>query len=77
VQKSIERSYTLEDAMLDSEQYLLASVEAADAAEVQVIEASSFNMVNGSRMVGRNIRVRSQIKPGLIPDYLVGVRSSC
>ncbi|MGO9379703.1 MAG: hydantoinase/oxoprolinase family protein [Dissulfurispiraceae bacterium] len=76
VQKSIDRSYTLEDAVLDSEQYLLASVELADAAEVQVIEASSFNMVQGARMVGRNIRVRSQIKPGLIPDYLDGVRLS-
>ena len=77
VQKSIGTNYSLENARLDAEQYLLASVETADAAEVQVIEASTFNMMHGSRMAGRNIRVRSQIKPGLIQSYLNGVRSAC
>ena len=77
VQKSIDRNYSLEDARLDAEQYLLSSVESAEAAGVQVIEASTFNMMKGSRMAGRNIRVRSQIRPGLIPEYLDGVRSSC
>ena len=77
VQKSIDRNYSLEDARLDAEKYLLSSVESAEAAGVQVIEASTFNMMQGSRMAGRNIRVRSQIRPGLIPEYLDGVRSSC
>jgi N-methylhydantoinase A/oxoprolinase/acetone carboxylase beta subunit len=77
VQKSIGRNYSLEDARLAAEQYLLASVEAAGAADVQVVEASTFNMMHGSRMAGRNIRVRSQIKPGLIQSYLNSVRSSC
>jgi sugar (pentulose or hexulose) kinase len=77
VQKSIGRNYSLEDARRDAEKYLLASAEAADASGVQVIEASIFNMVQGWRTVGRNIRLRSQIKPGLIQDYVDGVRSSC
>ena len=77
VQKSVGRNYSLEDARLDAEKYLLASVETADEAEVQVIEASMFNMMHGSRMAGRNIRVRSQIKPGLVQSYLNGVRSVC
>lgn len=37
--------------------------------KMEVIEESSFNMVRGFRTVGRNIRVRVQIKPGLIVGY--------
>jgi N-methylhydantoinase A len=36
---------------------------------MEVIEESSFNMVRGFRTVGKNIRVRVQIKPGLIVGY--------
>ncbi len=34
--------------------------------EVELLEASTFNMIRGFNTVGRNIRVRAQIKPGLI-----------
>ncbi len=37
--------------------------------KMEVIEESSFNMVRGFRTVGKNIRVRVQIKPGLIVGY--------
>ena len=81
LQKSIAANYALEDAQRDAENYLRASLESSTGfprdAEVQITEASSFNMIHGSRMVGRNIRVRCQVKPGHITSYLAGVRSTC
>jgi len=81
VQKSITTTYSLEHARRDAEGYLRSSlgdsVVSAQDTEIQIIEASSFNMIDGSRMMGRNIRVRSQTKPGHITSYLAGVRSSC
>jgi N-methylhydantoinase A/oxoprolinase/acetone carboxylase beta subunit len=35
----------------------------------EIIEASEFNMVRGFHTMGKNIRVRAQIKPGLIEGY--------
>ncbi|MDQ1331640.1 MAG: N-methylhydantoinase, partial [Thermodesulfobacteriota bacterium] len=37
--------------------------------EMEVIESLQFNMVKGFYTSGRNIRVRAQIKPGLIQGY--------
>lgn len=37
--------------------------------EMEVIESQQFNMVKGFYTAGRNIRVRTQIKPGLIQGY--------
>jgi hypothetical protein len=37
--------------------------------EMEVIEDQQFNMVRGFYTTGRNIRVRVQIKPGLIGEY--------
>ena len=34
--------------------------------EMEVIEAYQFNMIRGFRTIGKNIRVRVQVKPGLI-----------
>ncbi|TYT74978.1 hydantoinase/oxoprolinase family protein [Desulfobotulus mexicanus] len=34
--------------------------------EVEVLEAQEFSMMRGYRRAGRNIRVRAQVKPGLI-----------
>ncbi len=81
VQKKISANYSLEQARKDAVQYLRASLDAslqaADEIPVQILEASSFNMIQGSRMVGRNMRVRCQIRPGHSEEYLDGVRSSC
>ncbi|HMK60474.1 MAG TPA: hydantoinase/oxoprolinase family protein [Dissulfurispiraceae bacterium] len=77
VNKPISRDYSVQDARLDAEQYLLASMDSAEFSEAQIIEASSFNMMQGARLAGRNIRVRSQIRPGLIPTYVDGVKASC
>jgi N-methylhydantoinase A len=40
-----------------------------DNLEMELLEDSEFNMVQGFCTVGRNIRVRAQIKPGLISLY--------
>jgi hypothetical protein len=36
---------------------------------MELLEDSEFNMVQGFYTVGRDIRVRAQIKPGLISPY--------
>ena len=34
--------------------------------EIEIIESNSFNMVDGFSTKGQNIRIKAQIKPGLI-----------
>ena len=34
--------------------------------QVEIIESNSFNMIDGFRTAGKNIRIKAQIKPGLI-----------
>ncbi len=41
----------------------------AEAHEVEVVEDLQFNMVRGFYTSGKNIRIRVQVKPGLIQDY--------
>ncbi len=45
----------------------LGAVE--DDLEMELLEDHEFNMVQGFVTVGRNIRVRAQVKPGLISPY--------
>jgi N-methylhydantoinase A len=40
-----------------------------DHLELEVVEAYQFNMIRGFHTIGKNIRVRAQIKPGLIQGY--------
>jgi N-methylhydantoinase A/oxoprolinase/acetone carboxylase beta subunit len=37
--------------------------------DLEVVEDNQFNMVRGFYTAGRNIRVKVQTRPGLIPDY--------
>ena len=49
-----------------------------DYLEMEVVETQQFNMVRGFSTSGRNIRVRVQVKPGLIHyDFGDCLRSSC
>jgi N-methylhydantoinase A/oxoprolinase/acetone carboxylase beta subunit len=41
----------------------------ADYLEMEVLEALQFNMVRGFNTTGRNIRIKVQVKPGLIHGY--------
>ena len=40
-----------------------------DFLETDIIENMEFNMVRGFNTIGKNIRVRVQVKPGLIHGY--------
>ncbi len=40
---------------------------AAAAAELEIVEEQSFNMVSGFFTTGKNIRVKAQVKPGVTP----------
>jgi hypothetical protein len=40
-----------------------------DFLETEIIEDMEFNMVRGFNTIGKNIRVRVQVKPGLIQGY--------
>jgi N-methylhydantoinase A len=40
-----------------------------DSLEMDVLEELEFNMVRGFRMTGKNIRIKLQVKPGLIRNY--------
>jgi N-methylhydantoinase A/oxoprolinase/acetone carboxylase beta subunit len=37
--------------------------------QMEIIEESQFNMIRGFHSRGKNIRVRAQVKPGLLPGY--------
>ncbi|MDY7002042.1 MAG: hydantoinase/oxoprolinase family protein, partial [Thermodesulfobacteriota bacterium] len=63
----ISRDYDLERAKGDARRYLLEYLRdrgtVVDEAEAEIIEAGSFNMVDGYNTKGRNIRVRCQVRP--------------
>ena len=40
-----------------------------DSLESEIIEEYQFNMIRGFRTIGKNIRIRVQIKPGIIQGY--------
>ena len=40
----------------------------SDNIDAEITEESSFNMVRGYRTLGKDIRVKAQIKPGLIQE---------
>ena len=69
VEERITKSYTLENAEQEAASRLRASLEEMGVApardNIQVAASSSFNMVNGMTTVGRNIRVRCRVKPGV------------
>jgi len=37
--------------------------------EMEILEELEFNMVRGFNTTGKNIRIRTQVKPGLITGY--------
>jgi hypothetical protein len=39
---------------------------------MEIIEESEFNMIRGFRTIGKNIRVRAQVKPSLIQSHDLG-----
>jgi N-methylhydantoinase A/oxoprolinase/acetone carboxylase beta subunit len=70
VRQKIASAYTVKDAERDAKKHLSAHLKevgaAAQDADTEIIESSSFNMVDGFYTSGRDIRVKCQIKPGVI-----------
>ncbi|WP_027184118.1 hydantoinase/oxoprolinase family protein [Desulfovibrio inopinatus] len=81
VTTDVSRSYSLEQAKLDVAEHLrehLDVVEMEDAgAFIEVTSASSFNMVSGMYTTGRNIRVKCQVRPGIVDDFKQAVTCAC
>lgn len=69
IDEKIDKSYDLKMAEERAIQ-ILKNLHRDDSQErepqVEIIESNSFNMIDGFRTVGKNIRIKAQIKPGLI-----------
>lgn len=71
--KAIRGTYTYADA--ENTAFELLRKKAAkcgsesEKLQIEIIESLSFNMVRGFRTTGKNIRIRAQVKPGLIQGY--------
>jgi hypothetical protein len=67
--ENIPSEYSLEDAKKDAMNQLVMHLEgmgvSLDVSQAQITHASSFNMIRGFDMVGRNIRVLCQVRPGV------------
>jgi hypothetical protein len=63
----------LEHARKDAVSMLLAHLGeqgvAVPEGNVDILEASSFNMVGDYGTVGRNIRVKCQVRPGVAQEF--------
>lgn len=82
VNSEIEASYSLEQAKEEvlnrlCEHFGNHSDWEVSSSEVEVIEESAMNMVRDVYQVGQDIRVKAQIKPGIVPDYQQAVRCVC
>jgi N-methylhydantoinase A/oxoprolinase/acetone carboxylase beta subunit len=70
VRQEIPTSYTLREAEKDALRYLMEHLRClnvpVDEKDTEIIESSSFNMVEGFYSAGKDIRVKCQIKPGVI-----------
>ena len=70
VREKVPPGYTLEQAERDVKRYLAARLGGfgieVDDGDTEIIESSSFSMVDGYYSTGRDIRVKCQIKPGVI-----------
>ena len=81
VYRSVQRGYELEDAIAEAKTLLIADLEQAGVVvppeEIQLTQADSFNMVERSYTMGKNIRVVVQVQPAVVArldDQSGGVR---
>jgi N-methylhydantoinase A/oxoprolinase/acetone carboxylase beta subunit len=69
----VANGYGLEEAQRQAFELLrvkaLSRGANPDYLEMEVVESQQFNMVRGFHTTGKNIRVRVQVKPGLIHGY--------
>lgn len=71
--ENISDDFEMEDAVTTAMKLLRekARLRGAnlDNLETEIIEAQQFNMVRGFHTTGKNMRIRVQVKPGLIQGY--------
>ena len=71
--KEISPGFTMDNAKQQTLELLKAKALAMGAnpghLELEIVDESEFNMVRGFNTTGRIIRVKAQIKPGLIHGY--------
>ncbi len=72
VYEKISENYTLGNARQRAVELLKESALSLGAEEntieTEIVEESSFNMVRGFYTGGKNIRIKAQVKPGLIQE---------
>jgi N-methylhydantoinase A/oxoprolinase/acetone carboxylase beta subunit len=71
--EKINRKFTKEDALKTAtrllEEKAIATGASTEDLEIETIENLQFNMIRGFYTTGKNIRVKVQVKPGLIRSY--------
>ncbi|WP_338669061.1 hydantoinase/oxoprolinase family protein [Pseudodesulfovibrio methanolicus] len=71
--ENVPSGYDLDDAKRDAVNQLTMQLDSMGvflkAEDAQITHASSFNMVEGYDRVGRNIRVKCQVRPGVIKTF--------
>jgi len=79
--REVDKNYDLAAAEADAKRYLreqLGYLGASEAeAPIEIVESSSFNMVDDSTFLGRSIRVVCQVRPGVLPQYREAVTCPC
>ena len=68
--ENIPNTYNVRDAEKDALNQLTQQLGSMGVflrdEDAQITHSSSFNMVEGMDMVGRNIRVKCQVRPGVV-----------
>ncbi len=71
--KPVDKNFTMDDAKKLAFSILKEKVTreggTPEEMEMEVLEEQQFNMVRGFYTTGKNIRIRVQVKPGLIKNY--------
>jgi len=74
--ENIHTSYDLADAEKDAVNQLTMQLDSMGVflqpEDAQITHASSFNMVEGMEQVGKNIRVKCQVRPGVVATLAEG-----
>jgi len=69
VKKDFSRENAIEKAYKLLKQKAIEMGADSEDLEMEILEDLQFNMVRGFSTTGRNIRIKSQVKPGLIHGY--------
>ena len=71
--ENIDEDYTMDDAVATALELVREKARRRganlDNLETEIIEKQQFNMVRGFHTTGKNMRVRAQVKPGLVQGY--------